>query len=140
MSNPNPDMSGLILFKKGQSGNPQGSSRRQRAQRSLRAALREKVSASIPPEILAELVVAFPEGASAETLADFLAQRVIYRAAVGNGKELMEGVSFLAALEGPQRDAPDEERSAPDIPDDIERKRKVAAALQEAKQLVESEE
>ena len=131
MANPNPKTDHLLPpWTKGHTGNPRGGSEKQRMRRSLWAATRDLLDSELP-EALQHRLSKGLQDLNLKQVADIIAARLCLAALDPNESKWMDAVQQIRALD-PGTGAEIEEREAPVIPTDDERRKAVAEALREA--------
>ncbi len=101
MANPR-DMSGLTQWKPGESGNPAGYSKRRRAQKTLRDALRKAIEQEIPAEMLDAIKTALGDAGEivlGDTIAELLASRLVSLAFDSDRKLSLSALTAIASIE-----------------------------------------
>jgi hypothetical protein len=131
MGRPNPE--NLVApWKPGQSGNPNGFSKKSRLRATLKAATLEGLASKLPPSILDRL----PEelrGLDLEDTAQLIATRLLLSALDPNDRHWRDSVSLIASLErGEKIEVEETKPDLVEIPDSTEHEEAVRAALKEA--------
>jgi hypothetical protein len=122
----------LIPWKPGQSGNPDGHSRKRRAQKRLRQALDAMLEQEIPPEMLEQIDervrAALPDGI---TFAEIIALRVTWTAATARepGQILQAASLILGAQAKPDQFSQPFKPEPPRLAPSDERRQAVADQL-----------